>query len=362
MTSRAASSAADLTRLVSDWRNWLATHTDQLLALDDRVRTAGSDLDRADVDAAFVTRKAIADRLDAVAALVSSDPAGAAVLGAAAVRDDLGELVGRDLAEAGRLLEAVVARVDRAVSEREAGQVADIQLFARAGDDLAVCRRLAPQLGLQVSAVEALGTQFDSPGVRRETRRKAAEELARTRRTLEAASAERNDLLRRWSGLAARLDELDVAEARTRALAVTSRDKVVQVPPLAVPSVAAVRAEVVAAGSTDEPSSMPWPAARARYLPLVQRVDRLAEALTEAERRLREPLTARDELRGLVQAYAQKAAQMGVASHPEVEPRHVAAVDALWTAPCDLARARTLTESLIAAVNAAAAPGGGSRP
>ncbi|HAP78202.1 MAG TPA: hypothetical protein DCR14_19235, partial [Acidimicrobiaceae bacterium] len=176
MTAPAVPTAADLVRLLEEWRTWLAVHTDQLLTLEERVRTAGTDLDRGDVDAAFVARKAIADRLDAVEALLPTDRAAASALGAAAVLDDLGELVGRDLAEAGRLLEAVVGRVDRSVTEREAGQLADIQVFARAADDLAVCRRLAPELGVHVSLVESLASQLDAAQPRADTRRAAAQE------------------------------------------------------------------------------------------------------------------------------------------------------------------------------------------
>lgn len=361
MTAPAVPTAADLVRLLEEWRTWLAVHTDQLLTLEERVRTAGTDLDRGDVDAAFVARKAIADRLDAVEALLPTDRAAASALGAAAVLDDLGELVGRDLAEAGRLLEAVVGRVDRSVTEREAGQLADIQVFARAADDLAVCRRLAPELGVHVSLVESLASQLDAAQPRADTRRAAAQELASTRRSLEAAQRERDDLLQRWRGVTARLDLLDLDEARTRALAATVRDKVQQVPPLAVPSVATVRAEVLASGPTGDLSSLPWPAARARALPLLQKVDRLGAALAEAERRLGEPLRIRDQLRGLVQSFAQKAAHHGVASHPDVEPRHAAAVHALWSAPCDLDRAKTLTDSFVAAVNAASESAGGGR-
>ena len=59
----------------------------------------------------------------------------------------------------------------------------------------------------------------------------------------------------------------------------------------------------------------------------------------------------RDELRGLVQAFHDKAGEAGLDEHVDLDPAYRAAADELWTAPCDLAKARDLVQRYIAAVN-----------
>ena len=80
-------------------------------------------------------------------------------------------------------------------------------------------------------------------------------------------------------------------------------------------------------------------------------VDRAGAALDEAERRFRAPLARRDELRGLLQAFRDKAASAGLAEHEQLDPRYVAARDLLWAAPCDLADAEALVDEYVRTIN-----------
>jgi hypothetical protein len=67
--------------------------------------------------------------------------------------------------------------------------------------------------------------------------------------------------------------------------------------------------------------------------------DRLA-ALREATVRNDGLLSARNELRGRFDAYQAKAARRGLAEHPDLAPVAEQVRAALWTAPCDLDKAR----------------------
>jgi len=96
---------------------------------------------------------------------------------------------------------------------------------------------------------------------------------------------------------------------------------------------------------------MPWRNARAAAAPLVAKVDRLSAALAEARQRFEEPLSRRDDLRGLLQSFRQKAAAKGLGEHPEVETRYRRAESLLWAAPCDLEAAGPLVDEFVATVN-----------
>ena len=65
--------ATEITQLLAEWNEWLAARTDSLLSLEERVRSAGTAADQADLAAAFVCRKAITDRLDDVEGLARRD-------------------------------------------------------------------------------------------------------------------------------------------------------------------------------------------------------------------------------------------------------------------------------------------------
>ena len=116
-------------------------------------------------------------------------------------------------------------------------------------------------------------------------------------------------------------------------------------PLLAVPSVAAFHLD-------REPlDGLPWAAARGRIAPVLAKLDRVAAALAEAERRFQGALDRRDELRGLLQAFADKASAGGVMELPELDSLYQETKAVLWAAPCDLDRGGALVDRYVATVN-----------
>ncbi len=334
-------SANEITQLLADWNEWMSARTDALLSLEERVRSAGTRDDQADVAAAFVCRKAITDRLQKIADLAQRDRAAANELSAQPIRDDLGELVGDSLVDAATLLDAVLQRVEKSVGGCEREQVQTATSAAKADTDLTVAERLASELGLQVNQVahlrDLLNRRDDPAGV--------ASEAATVRASLESAAKERDRLLQQWSAVSGRLQALTATEARVRELAARCREKVLQAPPLAVPSVATVGVDL------PDITGLTWIATRGRVMPVLTQVDRVAAALAEEERRFQEALDRRDELRGLMQAFADKASAGGVMELPELDSLYQEAKAVLWAAPCDIDRGAALVDRYVALVN-----------
>jgi len=321
---------------LQQWQTWLSSRTDALLSLEERVRVGGSGTDAADVGAAFVARKAITDRLAAMT-LADERNGAAAALAAEPVLDDMGTTVGDNLDDAARLLDAVLQKVEQHVAVNE-------QVVA----DLTRAEALAQQLGMQVNHVASLRERFDAGGDAAAVGRDAAEVLA----SLQAADADRTQMLAAWLAVDARLNDLVAVETRVREAAARCRDKIVQAPPIAVPSVAAFRSE--AGGGTPIGSSvegMPWASARGRITPVLARLDRLAAALTQAEERFTTPVQRRDDLRGLLQSFAGKASGHGVLETAALDGLFREAKEALWSAPCDLVKAEALVDRYVSAVN-----------
>lgn len=333
--------ATEITQLMAQWNEWVSARTDALLSLEERVRSAGTLGDQADVAAAFVCRKAITDRLQNVAELALRDRGAATELSTQPVRDDLGELVGDTLLDAATLLDAVLQRVEQSVGGREQEQLRTATTAASADADLVVAERLADELGMQVNQVSYLRHALDG----RVDLAEVAAEAATVRASLEAAANERIRLLHQWGGVAARLEALAATEARVRDLAARCREKVLQAPPLAVPSVATVGTNL------PDISGLTWVAIRGRIVPVLTQVDRIAAALGEAQRRFQATLDRRDELRGLVQAFADKASASGVMELPELDWLYQEAKAVLWAAPCDLDRGAAIVDRYVALVN-----------
>ncbi|MEQ1702399.1 MAG: hypothetical protein ABMA25_20000, partial [Ilumatobacteraceae bacterium] len=245
------------------------------------------------------------------------------------------------------LLDAIVQRVETRVAGSEQQQVTVVRTTQQADADLTVARRLAAELGMQVNHVAELSGQLQQ----RANLTEVAAEAATVRASLEAAGRERAAVLQRWAELPNRLAALAEIEVRVRALAERCRAKVVQAPRLAVPSVAAVEAEVQEANVVGV-AGLPWVGARARLSPLLTQIDRVGAALAEAERRFQQPLQQRDDLRGLLQAFADKANARGVMETAELDSLYQQAKAVLWAAPSDLAAADGLVQRYVAAVNA----------
>lgn len=330
--------------LLTQWNDWLAGRTDAMLSLEDRVSTAGTDQDRADLAAAFVARKLVDDRLQAISDLAENDRAGAAAMANQPLTDDLGTPIGQNLADAAALVDAIVQRVESHVSGAENRAANEVALATRADGDLSVAEQLAPQLGSHINRA----AQLRSDLVARHDLENVATRAAALRSELEQIDTERRQLFLDWADLDDRLAALGDAEASVRELAVRCREKVVQTPSLAIPSVAAVGEFM----SADELKAMPWSAARVVMSPVVAKIQRLEAALAEARRRFQQPLDDRDDLRGLLQSFRDKAAAHGLGEDHDLEPVYRQAESLLWAAPCDVASARPLVDRYVNAVNA----------
>ncbi|MEY2522787.1 MAG: hypothetical protein QOJ66_1352 [Ilumatobacteraceae bacterium] len=345
----AAPTEREMAALLAQWNDWLAARTDAMLSLEDRVRGSGSDADRADLAAAFVARKVVGDRLQEISGLAEHDRVKAAALANQPLADSLGSPVGENLEDAAALVDAIVRRVESNVSGVETRSAAEVAMATRADADLRVAERLARDLGSDVNRAAQLRSDLlarrDLAGV--------ATRAEGLRRELEHIDAERRQLFDMWATLDDRVASLGSAEAAVHQLAERCRSKVVQAPPLAIPSAAAVGPFV----SVDELKAMPWAAARAVMTPLVAKVERLDAALTECRRRFQQPLDDRDDLRGLLQSFRDKAGAHGFAESSDLEPVYRQAESLLWSAPCDVAAARPLVERYVAAVNAKVAAG-----
>jgi len=333
-----------MTALLAQWDDWLSACADTMLSLEDRVLSAGSDQDRADLAAAFVGRKVIGDRLDEIAKLVRHDRAAAATLANEPLLDSMGASVGANLADAAALIDAVLERVESHVETVERQSAADVEIATRADADLTVAERLGQQLGSGVNRAAQLRSELsgrhDLAGV--------ADRASALRRELETIDTERRQLFTTWAALPDRMRSLADTEASVRQLAERCRDKIANAPNLAIPSVAAMGA----LPDAEELNAMPWPAARAAMAPAIAKVERLEAALAEARRRFQRPLDDRDDLRGLLQSFRDKADAHGLGEDAELEPMYRRAEGVLWAAPCDGVAARPLVDGYVAAVNA----------
>jgi hypothetical protein len=88
-----------------------------------------------------------------------------------------------------------------------------------------------------------------------------------------------------------------------------------------------------------------------------QQATAAAKSCRDAQREALALLERRNELRGLLDAYRARAAQIGGAENPELDTLHERARDLLWTAPCDLPAAADAVTSFQQAVLALAQRG-----
>jgi hypothetical protein len=352
MSTRRASEP-DTATVIRQWDDWLATATDRLMSLDERVTTAGDDLPDAaqasvDIAAAYLCRKAVAARVDEI----RSRPAEAKTLSASPVVDDAGQEVAADLATAAALLGGVLDRVEADVTSVEQSHHSLVVDRAAAESDLATAERLAVELGHFAQRCAGLRERAASAGRSTDEWRAVASEAASIRGELERIDAVRRTSFDRWRELPASLAALRARESEVRELVDLVRSKVRPAPNLAVPSVAAL----AEARPLDELSAMPWPAARAAMEPYLTRVERLGAAFEEVARRHQAALDRRNELRGLLHAFRDKAAGSGLGEDAALEPLFRAAERELWSAPCDLDASAILAQDYIDAVNRAVDP------
>jgi hypothetical protein len=350
--------AADL---AAQLRAWLAEATDRVFALDAQWQAIGPDAspdEQADVAAAFLAHQAIGSRIAAMGTADGIRTAGE--LCHRPVLADDGSPIAANLADACTLLEAVITRAETSLARTATAVHETVRLRSAITADLAVAEHLAERLGDQVRhvtnlrarATKALAALADAGAVgdasgTAQVQRLAAD-VAGVRAMLEAADADRRHVIEAWAAIPARLDELRAQETTVRALRTRCEDKVRPVPNLAVPSVDALGPPA----PIDRVEQQPWPAVGPLCRAYMHRLDRVQAALDEVQRRFGAPLAERDELRGLVQAYHDKAGEAGLDEHTDLDPMYRSAADALWSAPCDLVHSRELVQRYAAAVNA----------
>ncbi len=339
--------------VLAQWDDWSSHCTDRLFDLDARVQSNGTNDDRLDLAAAFLARKAISVRLDEIrAATAAGNGAGrerAAALAAAPVVDDHGGPVAGDLTSAAALVDAIINRIAAGLGRLEQDEQAVAAALETVERDLAAAQPLAEDLGIHANRLADLRVRADMAPRTADALAPLAAEARTLLDDLHAADEERSELFLQLPGLPARLGVLREREAAVRTVVATAREKVRPLPNLAVPSVDALPA-LPDIGAVQ---ALPWPAARAQLQPALTTVARLGAAFDEVERRFGGALRERDELRGLLHAFRDKAGASRLAEDPALEAAFKAAEAVLWSAPCDLDRARPLVSSYTEAVNAA---------
>ncbi|MDQ1652315.1 MAG: hypothetical protein QOI35_1515 [Cryptosporangiaceae bacterium] len=230
-----------------------------------------------------------------------------------------------------------------------------IPASAAAAAALADARRQVTEAGAGAATLAAAeqalraftGTLESDPLGCREADLAAAEALA-ARAAAEATSAARllgslRDRLAAAHGLAARITEARVtagpAESAARAAFGTAEDGDGD------PSLAADLTGLDALAAAGQ-----WPLLGSRLAAWTATATRRLCALEDAQARNAAAVAERAELRGRLGAYRAKASRLGGAERPDLTDLADAAKSLLYTAPCDLAAARTAVERYQTAV------------
>ena len=150
---------------------------------------------------------------------------------------------------------------------------------------------------------------------------------ARAERDLIVAAASHRDLGRDYRATLERRRELQEQAVALRALVDLAVSKVTPTPRMAVP-------EVDRLGKV--------PQTREALASYRARLENVAAALKMADQAYSAALRERDDLRGLLLAFAAKAAATGRAGDPVVSAAYDRARSVLWTAPCPIPEAREL--------------------
>ncbi|HOT81281.1 MAG TPA: hypothetical protein PKY13_14900 [Microthrixaceae bacterium] len=362
---------AEYDALLETLSAWINDRGQRLVELDER-SVAAEASQRTDVGLAFVLWQAISERRDELVGIDWRDhqrPNGeVATLVWRGIDDRTGAPLAADLAEAVALVDELIRRVAGALDHSDTSNVARHEARMSVETDLAVAERLAAELGDQVRAAADLrreltrltsspvsGGASSTPELDDAALAELRAAAARLRVDLEATDRERRAALDACSAATASLDRLRALESDARAAVAECVDRFADPPRLGVPSVDAV--EVPPA----DLAGRPWPQARPMAEAFLRTVDRLERALRHVIDVNTAPRRERDDLRGLLQAYRDKADAHGAAERPDVDAAYRAARDVLWSAPCDLGRARELTtdfQRLVGAVTGSAASDG----
>jgi hypothetical protein len=328
---------------------------------------AGAQAIVGDVAQVFIGREAIDARLRAIRETPERDHDRVGLLLRSPVRaagadgNDSTSVIGADLSAAAHHIDMVMASIERHISTHAAMADRRITLSAELRDNVEAVGPLAQRLGLLgTSAAElteraeqVLGQPFDDdPVVRLAALEGCAGELADVVGTLRTADRERTAVLQQLASARSKLETLRLRADRVAVLADECREKIADAPNLAVPDPTVLAGQLSdVTDMVDYPERHPWPSVRARAVPLLARIDRLDTSLDEATRRFAEPIDSRDRMRGLLQAFRDKAAAGGRGEDPSIERLYRVAESLLWTAPCNLDESSAAVDAYIQLVN-----------
>jgi hypothetical protein len=277
--------------------------------------------------------------------------------------DPLGAPSAFTLSEACTLVAALTDRLTTALSaDAIAGSgVADRIDAVRAAIER--CRSLAAALAVPTTHLDELGARMDDALASKDRDRIASTvtatdtEVTGLERDLIKEAGLRTNTARLLAAVQARRTELEARAATVTALAERCRSRITNPPRLAVPEVDALgpppATPPTAASADDASTQAAWAAARDALTAYGARLDRCTAALDEAEQRYGQPLQARDDQRGLLDAYRDRANRAGFAEDPALTTAYLAAHAVLWSAPCDLEQAGRLVEEYQHAVRVA---------
>ncbi len=218
------------------------------------------------------------------------------------------------------------------------------------------CRHQAVALRIPSTRIDELSSELeaaiggsDPKGIAATVERVDAETAVIERDLIKAASL-RSDVAFQEIELRRRYDDLATLEDVVEELARRCRAKIANAPRLGIPSVAQLGKPPAPAMGTN---ARELDAARLELARYAEKVGRCAAALGTARERFAAPLQEREDLRGLLGAYHDRAASKGLAEDAALEDRYRPAQEALWSAPCDLAIARSLVAEYQHAVRVA---------
>ena len=271
--------------------------------------------------------------------------------------DPLGAPSAFTLSEAGTLATALV---DRLVAELATDPLAGSGVAGRVAalrGAISRCIAHAHALGLTTTALEGTAAFLDAAVVSKDRARIVAAvgsleaEIGATERDLIKETGLRAGTARLNAELHREYEELVTRCVAVTALAERCRSRIAHAPKLAVPSVTVIGTPPAVVTEIRAPND--WAAARSTLDQYAARLHRVKAAVDQAETAFAAPLAARDDLRGLLGAYATRAARNGLAEDARLTERYRPAHDALWQAPCDVDAAAPLVEEYLRAVRRA---------
>jgi hypothetical protein len=334
------------------WTDELGACLDRLDA--DAQLATGPDTYAADISLAMSLRQSITSRHDELVAVWDSGRTGPNELARIAVllwgrlTDPLGGPSAFTLTEAGTLVAALTDRIAGALA---ADAVAGSGVAARIAPlraALARCRSLAEVLGSATDRIDALAARLEMAVADQDRARITAAvaelepEVTRIERDLIKDTGLRTGTARLAASNRVHYEALRSRADALAALVQRSRSRIAGLAEVPNPSMTTLDPPAAPPDTTATPDQ--WRARRADLEREAAALDQVDRGLAAAEAHYAEPLRVRDDLRGLLGAYATRAARSGLAEDPVVATAYRAARDVLWSAPCDLTLAARLVE------------------